>query len=335
MELLSRGRIRGGLGLLLNQVAVRFAGLRSLSLLACSRLAPLALLPGCLVVFNDYPLAESNEGGSGGAAIAGRSMGGESMSMPVAGGGSGATSGTGGSTGDVGGTADVGGTPSSGGGGSANQAGGNPDQMGDAGAPSQGNPNPNLIDDFEDGDDLIIEQQGRKGSWFVSNDGSGPQMPEDGADALPSAFMLARADSTRGMHTWGGPFRDWGAIIGTELASTDGEAAAYDLSAYQGIRLWVRTNVMSPGSAKSVRLNLPTPATSPGGGCTICDDHFGFAIPLTTKWAQVEVPFANLRQEGFGRPQRMRADLTGVTSLEFQFPENVSFDLWLDDIELY
>jgi Carbohydrate binding domain (family 11) len=292
-------------------------------------LAPLALLPGCLVAFNDYPRGDWASEGSSGAVTAGTTAasgsGGELQVTPSAGTSSGGSLASGGSAGS-----DVGGSSMPSDGGADPQAGG-PDQTGGTTSVL----NPNLIDDFEDGDELILEQQGRKGSWFISNDGTGPQTPDAGAQVLPSAFMLVRSGSTRGLHTSGGPFETWGAIVGTTLASIGDEPAPYDLSMFQGIRLWVRSSSMSPAAAKEVRLDLPTPATTKGGACMSCGDHFGIRVPLTAKWTQIEVPFANLKQTGFGRPLLVRPDLKAVTSLQFQFPENVSFDLWLDDVELY
>src|SRR6478609_9180543 len=174
--------------------------------LAWSRLAPLALLSGCLVSFNDYPVGDlgskgASAGSSGTDAVAGSTA---------------ETGGSGGSLQLSGGTGAVaaGGTEIAGG----------PTDAGGAAAEVD----PNLIDDFEDGDDEILEQQGRKGAWFVQNDGSGAQTPEASARALPSDFMLARSGSTRGMHTSGGPFAMWGALIGTSLASNGADEAPYD-----------------------------------------------------------------------------------------------------------
>ncbi len=288
------------------------------------------------MAFNDYPLGHLSDGGTGGtsaSASAGTSgtavsagTGGDPPAMPSAGNSNGGTS----SGGVTAGGGDVGGSTPIDSGGAAEQAGGSPEQIG--GSPTE--MNPYLIDDFEDGDADIFEAQGRKGSWFVSNDGTGSQAPDATEPVLPSVFMVVREGSTRGMHTSGTQF-DSGAVLGTTLATAGGEPAPYDLSGFQGIRLWVRSNSMSPMAAKEVRLNLPIAATSKGGGCTICGDHFGASIPLTSKWVQVEVPFAGLKQSGFGRPQLTRLDLKAVTSLEFQLPRNLSFDLWLDDIELY
>jgi len=308
---------------------------RSTFFLVCSRVLPVALLTGCLVTFNDYP--EGDIGAGNLTAGAGNIAGADAGSMSAAGS---ATAGSG--VGAIGGT-DAGG---SGGstpvdvGGTTSEAGASDDTP-SAGAPPT-DADPNMIDDFEDGDELIFERQGRKGAWFVTNDGKGMQTPEAGAAALPSAFVLTRDGSARGMHTAGGPFQTWGAMIGTTLAADGDKESSYDLSGYQGLKLWVRSNSVAPAAAKQVRLNLVTPATSSNmgsGSCLPCGDHWGADIPLTSKWVLIDVPFADLDQGGgFGGPRPpmiMMPDLTSVTSLQFQFPQGVTFDLWLDDIQLY
>jgi hypothetical protein len=297
--------------------------------------APVALLTGCLVTFNDYPEGDIRFGqvNTGGSSFAGASgdVGGGSGGGPSSG-GMGALPSLAGSAGSVAtGGSDVGGSAPVEIGGGAGEAGSDASSAGAAPV----NDDPYLIDDFEDGDDLIFEHQGRKGAWFVLNDGKGMQTPEAGAKALPSAFMVSRSGSERGMHTSGGPFPESGALIGTTLASQANESVPYDLSAYQGIKLWVRSNSTSPLAAKVVRLNFVTPATTTGGGCSVCEDYWGSDIPLTSKWVAIDVPFSKLSQAGFGRPRMTAADLTAVMSLQFTFPEDVSFDLWLDDLQLY
>ena len=311
---------------------------RSPSLFTWSRLAPLALLSGCLVTFNDYPAGDlTSTGATGGGGTLSLSGSGPESGGPAGGSTSGGSpTSTGGNAGSIaaGGT-DVAGSQTVGVGGTMMApVGGSPADSGGAAAEVD----PNMIDDFEDGDGLILEQQGRKGAWFVQNDGSGMQTPEAGAAALPSEFVLVRGASTRGMHTSGGPFDSWGAVIGTPLASSGSAAAPYDLSGYQGLKLWVRSNSAAPGTAKEVRLNFVTTATTTamGGNCgTPCGDHLGAVIPLTSKWVQITVPFSSLKQTGIARPRATLADLASATSLQFLFPDNVSFDLWLDDIALY
>lgn len=270
-----------------------------------SLLVLLFLAPGCLVSFNDYPLgdleADGAKGGDTGPMVGDR----------AGSGGAGIFPGGGGASTDGGASVDSGGAPAT---------------LG----------TDNLIDDFEDGDQQLPEIAGRSGTWYAVNDGRGVQTPAMNTPVTPSSLMPVREGSTRGLHTFGGPFQTWGALVGTTLATSGAQRGAYDLSSFQGIRLWVRTGTMtSPASAKSVRLNLVTPATLPGGGCFECNDHFGAVVPLTAQWTQVEVKLSSLAQMGFGTPKLAKPDLTQVQALELIFARNLTFDLWVDDIELY
>ena len=274
-------------------------------------------LPGCLVSFNDYPLGEPNaeqpktlSGGASGSGSGLPSAGTSSISAGTA-----ATAGNGSS---------AGGTSTAG-----------SDGGGEGGAADLTPTETNLVDDFQDTDAQIVELQGRSGAWYVANDGRGQQTPRAGVPLVPGLLMPARGTSTRGAHTFGGPFSSWGALVGTTFASEGDQAIPYNLSDYAGLRVWVRSGSAAPGAARSVRLNVRTPATVMGGGCTICSDHFGADIPLTAQWVQVNVPFSSLAQIGYGRPVLTKPDLTQALGIEFLFPINVSFDFWLDDVELY
>lgn len=269
------------------------------------RALPLLLLPGCLVSFNDYPLGDV-EGVGGSGAVAGTTSsgarGGREGVLPAAG-----TQSTAGSE--------------------AGEDGG--------AASSPPGPGENVIDDFQDASPAILEHQGRKGAWYVVNDGMGTQTPRVDQPLVPSLLDPARGTSTRGAHTFGGPFPTWGALVGTTLGTAGDEGQEYDLRGHQGLRLWVRSGSASQYSAKMVRLNLPSPGTNVGGNCTVCNDHFGVDVPLTSEWTQVVVPFSSVKQIGYGRPALAGPELARVTSLQFYFKSNVVFDLWLDDIELY
>jgi hypothetical protein len=284
--------------------------LRSVSTFVWSRALPLLALPGCLVSFNDYPLgdpeaAPASESSSdhGGASTAGASV------LPSAGSASGGTIAV-----------------------ATGHAGSQDSTIG--GATAVGS-NPLMIDDFEDGDAAILVRQGRSGSWYAANDGQGIQTPRGGLPLTPTLLEPARGTSLHGARTFGGPFTGWGALIGTTFASSGNSGAAYDVSARQGLRFWVRSGGTFSNPAKLVRLALRTPGTVTGGGCTVCEDHFGTEIPLTAQWVQVQVPFSALRQSGYGRPLLPRPDLKQALGLELLFPANVAFDLWVDDVELY
>lgn len=268
------------------------------------RALALLALPGCLVSFNDYPLGDPKLGASGDADRGGAA--GTGSVLPK------------------GGSASTGGSTAAG-------------SSGEAGAPDVTAPGDAslLIDDFEDGDADILRQRGRTGSWYVANDRGGMQTPADGMPLVPSLLVPARGASAYGAHTFGGPFPTWGALIGAPFVANGPSGNPYDLSAYQGVRLWIRSAATGTAAAKQVRFSLRTPATVPGGGCSVCNDHFSVVIPLTAKWEQIELPFASLKQAGYGRPLLASPDLAHALGVELIFAANVSFDVWLDDVELY
>ena len=295
-----RNRFSLGLGQLLGNSELRLrALLRPIHSVVWSGVALLLALPSCLVSFNDYPLGEpqADAVSSGGAGA-----GGSSSVRPVAGGATG-----GGATGG----------------------------RSDASSPATVLLSPLVVDDFEDGNAAILEQQGRSGAWYVANDGRAMQTPREGMLLLPSSLNPPRGGSAHGAHTFGGPFPTWGALVGIPFASSGSQQVAYDLSGYDGVRLWVRSGTMAPGAATKVRFNLRTPATTNGSGCTICGDHFGADVPLTSQWAQIDVPLASLKQVGFGQPMLTTPDFTHAMGIDLLFVSGVSFDLWIDDVELY
>lgn len=269
--------------------------MRSTRSLISSGAALLLALPGCLVSFNDYPL-------------------GDPQAQPVSSGGSGADGGTSVLLG-------------------AGRATGGSSAV--AGAPVAALVSRLVVDDFEDGNAAILEQEGRSGAWYVANDGRAMQTPRQGMLLLPSPLNPPRGGSAHGAHTFGGPFPSWGALIGIPFASRANEQVAYDLSGYEGVRLWVRSGTMAPGAANKVRFNLRTPATVVGGPCTLCSDHFGADVPLTSQWVHIDLPFASLKQVGFGQPTLTTPDLAHAMGIDLLFVTGVSFDLWIDDVELY
>jgi hypothetical protein len=188
---------------------------------------------------------------------------------------------------------------------------------------------PSLIDNFEDDDAAIPAIDGRIGTWYTGNDAKGTQTPA--GQAPPTMPDPARPGSPRALHTFGMGFTEWGALIGTSLR----EGGEYDVSRYQGIRLWVRLG--SPAASRSMRLNLPALGTNGVADlpCMPCDDHFGADIALSTEWQQVSVLFKDLKQHGWGNPKLAKPELSRVSSLQFGFEKDKTFDVWIDDIELF
>ena len=65
------------------------------------------------------------------------------------------------------------------------------------------------------------------------------------------------------------------------------------------------------------------------------DDNFAFDVTmqLTANWKQIQIPWANLKQAGWGtvKPKNMK----NVLNIEFGFRQNTNFDFMLDQVEFY
>jgi hypothetical protein len=217
-----------------------------------------------------------------------------------------------------------------GGGAGAASAGG-----GTGGVPSQG-PLSELLDNFEDGDSRIPMRNGRSGTWYVGNDGTGEQLPVSTGRLLPEALESPRADSRFVLHSSGGPFAIWGAFVGTSLIEGTG-SDWYDLGQYTGMRFWLRSRPPAGVTDAAVRVYVfvPTVHSNSGGTCTVCNDHLHASLPLAPEWTEVEIHFSSLRQEGWGRPPAQPGDVSRATAIQFGFRQGERFDLWIDDIVLF
>jgi expansin len=191
---------------------------------------------------------------------------------------------------------------------------------------------PALIDDFEDGDAMIIAIAGRSGQWTAYNDGT------TGGTQTPSGAAKPEAGGANGagyaVHTTGSGFASWGAGIQLDLANAGSGASArkpFDASAYQGIRFYAK-------GTGAVRVELPTLATidSAGGGscATKCSDTHGQQLTLTADWTLITVPFSKLAQEGWGTVAAL--DPKTILGIAFKVPGTketpAKFDFWVDDL---
>jgi len=283
----------------------------------------------------------AEQGGTGGTAASG--------GMPLQGGspavgGTDALGGTGalGGTDAMGGTGPQGGAPPEGGRGPlVGGAGGVIAVSGRAGA--AGGPNlplgctsPNVIDDMEDGDQLICASAGRSGDWWTAVGPTTATIDPRTDDDFP-AFELgadARAGSKYGMRLAGEGFGrtddDW-ASLGFYLAGGD----AYSLLGYTGITFYGKANV-----DVTIQVTFATATTTPegeGGDCVDkCNDHYALGAELTSSWQEFSIPFASLAQEGWGEKEK---DLEHTLFIYFGYvgPNGgpTSFDFLVDDIRLY
>jgi hypothetical protein len=79
-------------------------------------------------------------------------------------------------------------------------------------------------------------------------------------------------------------------------------------------------------------MEVPDHNTDPAGGiCTGCGDHFFAHVTITPSWAQYVVYYTDLKQAGWGRPQKSALDSTQIYGVTFIIG-SMPFDVWVDDI---
>ncbi|WP_437924135.1 carbohydrate binding domain-containing protein [Sorangium sp. So ce291] len=199
-----------------------------------------------------------------------------------------------------------------------------------------------LIDDMEDNDNAILAEGGRVGYWYTFNDetaGATQNPPPDPEGTGETPFTMtaldpARSQSTTAARSWGSGFETWGAGFGFDLNSPEGAKAAYDASAYTGITFWAKVGA---GSVKSATVMISDPGTDTAGTvCTTECDKWQKTLALTEEWQQFTIPFAELKQGGWGTPAGTdQIDATQLYSIQFQVGVAPEFDVYIDDLGFY
>lgn len=287
----------------------------------------------CVVSFRDYPVGELEESSQGAA-------GPDGVGGALGFGGKGGTAG--GSAGALGSAPLPSGMGGAGGSvpmGEAGSGSDDTDHFGEGGAPiGEGGapghdpvegPAAELIDDFEDGDDEILAHEGRAGSWVVSNDGSGTQLPGEGERPLPSVLDTPRGTSRRALRTMGSGFVGWGASLLANLNQGSSGAGLYDASQYTGVRFFAKSG---DGLEHKARLAVSSRETSTQ--CLVCGDHFGSDFTYSGEWREVKLPFKAMRQDGWGQP-RFALRPAEIIAIHFLFIDGKMFDLIIDDVGFY
>jgi hypothetical protein len=181
-----------------------------------------------------------------------------------------------------------------------------------------------LVDDGEDGDNRILQRDGRGGYWFTFQDSEGSKitpagqfkMSEPGHTGKFSARMRGHMASA-GKSIYAG--------IGFQLSDPTG---AYDASPYAGVSFWAK----GPGR---VRFEMPDVNTAPGGGrCKDCYNDHGIVIALEPEWRKYTIKFEWLEQRpGWGDPAPAIAK-DEVYAMEWEFGgAGRDFDISIDDVE--
>jgi len=181
-----------------------------------------------------------------------------------------------------------------------------------------------LIDDFEDNDGRLAPLERRAGFWSASNDATGSQRPAPGGPLTMTRIPGGRGASQFALHTSGGKFTKWGALLAADFSAR----RCYDASAYAGLRFWARGR----GSFFVVAKMTQIAPEEYGGSCTHdCYDSHRANVALSKDWREYSVTWAELKQKGFG--QVVPFDPRSLLSLEFTVaPEQTPFDFWVDDI---
>jgi hypothetical protein len=279
--------------------------------------------------------------GHGGAGVGGAGGGAGTSGGGVGGGGAGTSGGGvgGGGAGTSGGGVAGGGAGTSGVGGGA----------GAGGASSSSFCMPaTMVDDMEDGDSALCPNQGRSGGWYVTK-GSSAGTTTPVASSTFAAWSLANdpragSSSQYGMRLAGTGFGNDSNVDFAGLAFDFAASGTYDLSAYAGIKFWIKSE-----AALHLRVNLPTSAsrsTTYGGSCTGagCEDHYGRYIDTSASWTQFSIAFNAITQSGWG--QVVAKDLAHAISLDFNYygagtdggvsyDNPASFGFIVDDVQLY
>lgn len=182
------------------------------------------------------------------------------------------------------------------------------------------------LDDFEDRNNQLTPLSGRDGYWWTKKD-------DKGSTAEPKVLAPSPggADgSSRAIHVWGRTATGdgaWGAGVGVNF-STHGP---YDAERYAGISFKAK---VGPDSTRNFRFKIGDINTHADGAlCTVCWNHFGKDLELTTEWQEYKILFSSVKQEeGWGRP-RPPALLPGkLISIDWSIGTGQLYDLWVDDV---
>jgi len=201
----------------------------------------------------------------------------------------------------------------------------------DAGLDAPPPPSDLLIDDLEDGDGTILARGRRVGGWFMSHDNSagGVQTPAPFAPTVGGTKGSAYCAGTTGRG-----FADWGASLEVDLNRQPAGLMPYDIGAHTGIQFEARGNIAVHAGV----VTLGTLNVNGGGACTPapdapCNDYHGRRITLGPEWVTFTLPFADLTQQGWGKPAAF--DPATAVRVRFGIGKNLDFNFCIDDLRFY
>ena len=182
-----------------------------------------------------------------------------------------------------------------------------------------------LIDDLEDGDNVLKAIGNRQGYWYTYGTDKA-QMPAPGTTFVPTAGGKSPlfASLTSGSVAPATETVPTNAGMGFDFNNHFKKSCAYNASVYKGITFWAKGTVPF-----KVAVGIPgtTPKTADGGTCVPgatmgCYDHYNTLVappPDGTTWAQFTVTFADkttFAQAGWGAVAAF--DAAALLNVQFQ-----------------
>src|SRR5262249_21451691 len=105
----------------------------------------------------------------------------------------------------------------------------------------------------------------------------------------------------------------------------------YNATGCIGVTFWAK---VAPGAATTYKVRIADRDTLPEGGVcsgTGCNDHYQAIATWSTTWTKYTYLFADMRQEGWGVPQKP-FDAAQIYDVELQTSGPAPFDFWIDDL---
>jgi hypothetical protein len=175
-----------------------------------------------------------------------------------------------------------------------------------------------LLDDFEDGNELVALREARNGYWVTLSD-----TDPDGAEPVlvPSLRLDPSPGNRYALHVAGGRRRTWGASVQVELGPP-----CYDASAYSGIAFEAR----GPGRLYAGVRAVDAVPVARGGACTEgCYQSHLALVTLESGWKTYVLSWSMLHQDAATTP----LDPRRANGIEFLVrPDDTPYDVWIDDV---
>jgi hypothetical protein len=155
--------------------------------------------------------------------------------------------------------------------------------------------------------------------------------------------------SAYALHLSGGGYVTYGPNLGYTIGTTSDKA--HDYSNESGVSFWAKTDSTEP-QILTLTLNdiytfpvddvaarhcvLATPDTPPPAAGTGCWNGGTTTRTLSNNWRLYTADFSEFTEATWGaQSPGGRPDLKHLLTIEFHFPIQDSFDLWIDDIGLF